>query len=142
MHPQSFSKKKNEMRREKRRGGKTSRVELPLLTDVNKASHKLSAKRAERQQQHQQQTEAATCCNLWQVVATLSGMLRFVVVLTYAMARTKKFTLHLDGCDKALQDDDDDAAGDDVDEAAAARHVGRAWHAGGGGEGGRSICHY
>lgn len=62
-------------------------------------------------------------------------MLRFVVVLTYAMARTKKFTLHLDGCDKALQDDDihqdhdDDVAGDDVDEAAA-RHVGRAWHAG------------
>lgn len=61
-----------------------------------------------------------------QLVATLSGMLRFVVVLTYAMARAKKFTLHLDGCDKAVQDDDDD--GDDVDEAA--RHVGRAWHAG------------
>lgn len=39
----------------------------------------------------------------WQVVATLSGMLRFVVVLTYAMARTKKFTLHLDGCDKAAR---------------------------------------
>lgn len=36
-----------------------------LLTDVNKASHKLSAKRAER---HQQQTEAATSCN-WQLAS-------------------------------------------------------------------------
>lgn len=49
----------------------------------------------------QRQLQVAT--GNWQVVATLSGMLRFVVVLTYAMARTKKFTLHLDGCDKATR---------------------------------------
>lgn len=49
----------------------------------------------------QRQLQVAT--GNWQVVATLSGMLRFVVVLTYAMARTKKFTLHLDGCDKAAR---------------------------------------
>lgn len=47
----------------------------------------------------QRQLQVAT--GNWQVVATLSGMLRFVVVLTYAMARTKKFTLHLYGCDIA-----------------------------------------
>lgn len=73
----------------------------------------------------QRQLQVAT--GNWQLVATLSGMLRFVVVLTYAMARTKKFTLHLDGCATRQRADIVDD-GDDVDEAA--RHVGRAWHGG------------
>lgn len=57
-----------EMRREEAR-----RVESScLLTDVNKASHKLSAKRAERQlssssSSKQRQLHAATCGKLWQL---------------------------------------------------------------------------
>lgn len=90
-----------------------------LLTDVNKASHKLSAKRAERQQQ---QTEAATSCN-WQLASCGNSVWHatFCCCLDICNGAHKKIYIAFRRMRHRADIVDD---GDDVDEAA--RHVGRA----------------